>query len=26
LSFDRLRLRFAGGEKVQPRTPAPEAS
>jgi multidrug efflux pump len=25
LSFDRLRLRFAGGEKVQPRTPAPEA-
>jgi multidrug efflux pump len=25
LSFDRLRLRFAGGEKVQPRSPAPEA-
>jgi multidrug efflux pump len=26
LSFDRLRLRFAGGETVQPGSPAPEAS
>ena len=26
LSFDRLRLRMAGAETVQPRSPAPEAS
>jgi hypothetical protein len=26
LSFDRLRLRLAGKEAVQPRSPAPEAS
>jgi hypothetical protein len=26
LSFDRLRLRLAGKETVQPRSPAPEAS
>jgi multidrug efflux pump len=26
LSFDRLRLRLAGGEKVQPGSPAPEAT